>query len=113
MAARHDPGFERRPRRVGRKYEEGVVLEDDARARPALILQRAAEDAGAVLTSEAARALQLVVEARRPDADRIQLRVRVLERGARRPTVVVEDHDMLEHSVARVLLAAVDIRLND
>src|SRR6267378_7441436 len=113
MAARHDPGLERRPRGVGRKHQEGLVLEDDARAGASLILQRPTEDAAAVLLVEAPRALQLVVETGRLDPDRIQLRVRVLERGAGWTAVVVEDQDVLEGPVAGVMLVAVDIRLDD
>src|SRR5437879_5892402 len=113
MAARHDPGFEGRPRGVGRKHDEGLVLEDDARAGPALILQRATDHAGAIAVPEAARARRLVAKTGRLDADRVQLRVRVLERGARRTAVVVEDQAMLERPVARVMLVTVDIRLDD
>src|ERR1700716_2051288 len=109
MAAWQDPGFEPRNRRVGRKNDGGVVLEDDTRARPALILQRATEDAGPMFLPEAACALQLVVQTGRLDADRVELRVWVLERGTRRTTMVVEDHDMLERFVARVMLVAGDV----
>src|SRR6266853_904674 len=111
MPARHDPGLEGRPRRVGRKYDEPLVLEDDARAGAPLILERAAEDAGAIRRLEAARALQLGVKAGRLQPDRVKLRVRMLERGAGRTAVVVEDQHLLECPVARVMLVALDIGL--
>ena len=109
MPARHDPGLERGPRGIGRKHDERLVLEDDARAGAALILESAAEDAGGVRLTEAARALQLVVHARRLDPDRVQLRVRVFEGGAGRTAVIVKNHDLLERTVLRVMLVSVDI----
>ena len=56
---------------------------------------------------------QLFMEIGRDQADRIELRVRVLQGGARRPAVVVEDQDIFEHGVALVDSIPVDVRLHD
>src|SRR5207247_10485074 len=89
MAARHDPGLERRAGRVRGKDRERLVLEDDAGAGLPLVLEGAAEDTFAIRLMKAPSPGQLVEKARRNQRDGIELRVRVLQRGTARPRAAV------------------------
>src|SRR2546423_7622424 len=113
MPPRHDPGLEGRTRGIRRKDDEGLVLEDDPRTDPALVLQRPAEDARRVRQIKTARAFQLVSKGWRLESNRIELRVWVLERGAGRAAVVIEDQHVLERGIHRVVLIAVDVGPDD
>src|SRR6267143_1972179 len=113
MTARHDPGLERRARRIGRKGHEGIVLEHDARTGTQLVVERPAEDAATLLLVETLPTLQLLGESRRDQADRIELRMGMLQRRARRATVVIEDRHMLEIGILGVMAIAIDVRLDD
>src|SRR2546423_14200867 len=99
MTARHDPGLERRAGRIGRKGHEGVVLEHDARTGTQLLIEGPAEDAATLLLVETPPTLQLLGEGRRDQADRIELRMRMLPRRARPATVGIEGRYMLEGRV--------------
>src|SRR5947208_9421180 len=113
MASGHDPGLERGAGRVGGNDDERVVLEHDAGTGAPLVLERVAEDALGALVMKATCPRQLVEEAGRNQRDRIELRVRVLERGTGRPAVVIEDQYVLKRRVLRVMPISVDVGLHD
>src|SRR5438045_2954312 len=113
MAPGYDPGLERRAGRVRGKDRKGLVLENDAGAGAPLVLERVAEDAFGVLVMKATCSRQLVEEAGRNQRDRIELRVRVLQRGTGRSPMVIEDQYVLERRVLGVMPISVDVGLHD
>ena len=84
VTPRQQPGLERKPRRVRRERDDVGVFLDDAASGGDLLPDDVAEDAALLGREVPPRALDLFAHEIGHDRQRDELRMRVLERGARR-----------------------------
>src|SRR5712692_8036766 len=99
VPAWQQPGLERKPRGVRRQRDNLRALQDHTPAGRDLLPDDVAEDAALFRRVMASRALDLLAHEVGDDRQRDELRMRVLERRARRSTMVLEDQDVPKPTV--------------
>ena len=100
MTLRQNPRFERKPRRIQGERHHIRIFRNQPAAVGGLLLQDVAEDTPFLRLEMQPRAVHLVAHFARHNRQRDELRVRVLQRGTRRGTVVLENDLRPESPVA-------------
>src|SRR5713101_4034880 len=110
---RQNPHLKRKPRRIRGEGDEMLVVADYPYAGVLLLADDVAEDAAFFLVVVVPAAFHLLVDQLRHDGQGNELRVRMLQRGASRFAVILEDQDVAEALVVLQVEHAVAIRPED